>query len=65
MEAIAGESKKDFMHKIAICKKEAKETVYWLNLLSNLETGVQESIKLLKTEAHELLLIFSAIFRKR
>lgn len=32
-EAIAGQSKKDFLHKMAIALKEARETRYWLNLL--------------------------------
>src|SRR5438045_135396 len=34
MEADAAESKKDFMHKIALCKKEAKETMHWLHMMS-------------------------------
>lgn len=33
-EAIAGQSKKDFVHKMAIASKEARETRYWLNLLN-------------------------------
>jgi len=33
-EAIAGESKKDFVHKMAIARKEARETKYWLKLLN-------------------------------
>ena len=33
-EAIAGQSKKDFLHKMAIASKEARETRYWLNLLN-------------------------------
>ncbi|MBI4972631.1 MAG: four helix bundle protein, partial [Candidatus Omnitrophica bacterium] len=32
-EAIAGQSKKDFLHKMAIASKEARETRYWLRLL--------------------------------
>ena len=32
-EAIAGQSKKDFSHKMAIASKEARETRYWLKLL--------------------------------
>lgn len=32
-EAIAGESKKDFLHKLQISLKEARETKYWLLLL--------------------------------
>jgi len=33
-EAIAGQSKKDFLHKMAIASKEARETRYWLRLLN-------------------------------
>lgn len=34
MEADGAESKKDFKHKIALCKKEAKETKHWLRMIS-------------------------------
>jgi len=33
-EAIAGQSKRDFAHKMAIASKEARETRYWIRLLS-------------------------------
>ncbi len=32
-EALAGESKADFLHKMSISSKEARETLYWLELL--------------------------------
>lgn len=32
-EAIAGQSKKDFLHKMSIASKETRETRYWLKLL--------------------------------
>ena len=32
-EASVGESRKDFAHKMSIASKEARETLYWLNLL--------------------------------
>lgn len=32
-EALAAESKADFIHKMAIASKEARETLYWLELL--------------------------------
>jgi four helix bundle protein len=32
-EAIAGSSSKDFINKLTIANKEARETSYWLNLL--------------------------------
>lgn len=33
-EADGDESRKDFMHKIGICKKEAKETKHWLRMMA-------------------------------
>jgi len=35
-EAIAAQSKKDFISKLSIANKEARETRYWLKLSSNL-----------------------------
>ena len=34
MEADGAESNKDFRHKIAICKKESKETKHWLRMIA-------------------------------
>ena len=34
-EATEAESKKDFQHKIAICKKEIKESNHWANLIKH------------------------------
>src|SRR3989344_4147243 len=39
MEADGAESKRDFNHKIGICKKEAKETMYWLRILAKANPG--------------------------
>ncbi len=60
-EASEGESKKDFVHKIAISKKEVKETKHWLRLLARSNPEQIEEIRKLWKEAHELLLIFSKI----
>lgn len=60
-EANEAESKRDFAHKIAICKKETKETKHWLRLLAKAQPEVASSIRELWQEAQELLLIFSAI----
>ncbi|KKQ74485.1 MAG: hypothetical protein US94_C0003G0003 [Berkelbacteria bacterium GW2011_GWB1_38_5] len=64
MEADAAESKKDFRHKIVICKKEAKETQHWLRLLAKANPSLKEEFRKLWQEVHELLLIFSAILKK-
>jgi four helix bundle protein len=60
-EANGASSKKDFKNKIYICKKEARETKYWLELLVQTNAAYREKIRLLWQEAHELTLIFSKI----
>jgi len=64
MEADCAESKKDFSHKISICKKEAKETIYWLNMMIVVDPTNEVKYLNLRKEVHELLLIFSSIFNK-
>lgn len=62
-EADGAESKKDFIHKIGICKKESKETKYWLRMIGTTLPEFKEEARLLWKEAQELTLIFSAIIR--
>jgi len=64
MEADGAESKKDFIHKISLCKKESKETMHWLDMLSVTNSIEMNELRKLWTEAHELTLIFSAIINK-
>ncbi|MCX6719031.1 MAG: four helix bundle protein [Candidatus Taylorbacteria bacterium] len=64
MEADGAESKKDFIHKIAICKKESKETMHWFRMLAKANPEVKDKCRLHWKEAHELALIFSAICKK-
>jgi four helix bundle protein len=65
IEANEALSKKDFLMRIKICRKEAKESAYWLGLIlaTNGEKYQQEGNKLLG-EAVELKKIFSAILLK-
>ncbi|HLM84399.1 MAG TPA: four helix bundle protein [Candidatus Bathyarchaeia archaeon] len=65
MEADCAESKKDFQHKIAICKKESKETLHWLRMIAHANSEGKEDCRKLYKECHELLLIFSAILRNK
>lgn len=65
MEADCAESKKDFRYKIGICKKEAKETTHWLNMMAIANPEKTERCEILSQEAHELTLIFSAIINKK
>lgn len=63
-EADACNSKKDFKHKISICKKEAKETRYWLRIIAGANPEQKEKCRKLWKESQELLLIFSSILNK-
>lgn len=60
-EANEAESKKDFIHKVSICKKEIKETKHWIRLLAKANSEQKEALRELWQEAQELLLIFSKI----
>ena len=62
-EATEAESKKDFAHKMGICKKELKETKHWLKLLARSNPDLNEGIKKMWKEAHELLLISAKSIR--
>jgi len=62
-EADGAESKKDFQHKIGICKKEAKETKYWIQTLSLLQPEKKVELRALWKEVQELTLIFSKIIQ--
>lgn len=65
MEADAAESGKDFKHKIAICKKEAKETKHWLRMIARANPDKVDECRRLWKEAQELTLIFSSILKKK
>ena len=64
MEADASESKKDFRHKISICRKESKETKHWLRMIVKANPEKASQSQILWKEAQELTLIFSAILKK-
>ncbi|MDO8551065.1 MAG: four helix bundle protein [bacterium] len=60
-EANGASSKKDFRNKIFICKKEAKETKYWLRMLARAVEDLAGECRRLWKEAQELTMIFSKI----
>jgi four helix bundle protein len=65
IEANESLSKKDFKMRIKICRKEAKESAYWLRLINetnNLKNA--NDVKILIQEANELKKIFSSILEK-
>lgn len=60
-EANRAESRKDFIHKIAIVEKEASETQYWMELFEESNIGASADRRWLLCESGELLAIFTAI----
>ena len=63
-EANETETKKDFLFRIRICRKEGKETIYWLNLIIEANPEFADRIKPLLEETIELVKIFAAIAEK-
>ncbi len=65
IEANESLSKKDFIMRIKICRKEAKESRYWLKLVdTNDQTELEEDRSSLIKESTELMNIFGAILKK-
>ena len=63
LEANESLSKKDFAMRIKISKKEARETIWWLELL-NIPDVIAVEHQILLREATELMKILGAILRK-
>lgn len=61
-EASAGISKRDFIAKMSIASKEARETHYWLRLLSECQIANQDYSKYLK-DCTEIINILTAIVK--
>ncbi|MDD5568388.1 MAG: four helix bundle protein [Candidatus Omnitrophica bacterium] len=62
-EANDSTTKKDFYHRIGICRREAKESKYWLELLLHSNKNISNSIEPLIDEALQLARIFASIVK--
>lgn len=60
-EAIGAQSGKDFFMKLTIAYKEARETSYWIRLLTDTGYLTQQEGKSLLADAEELLKILTSI----
>jgi len=58
-EANESRTKRDFIHNAIICKKEAKETKYWLELISEVNPKLKVRMKEILLETGELIKILS------
>ncbi len=65
IEAIESLSKKDFLYRLKICLKEAKESRYWLLIIENSnKISKHEELADLSQESKELIRIFASIIQK-
>ncbi len=62
VESVEALSKKDYLLHLRIARKEARETEFWLSVISELIPSAE--VELLKDEARQLTKILSAIIKK-
>ncbi|MGD0221989.1 MAG: four helix bundle protein [Terriglobia bacterium] len=60
-EAQAGESRADFVHKLGIAQKEARESLFWLRLLAESKIVGDARLRSLVKETEELIAVVTAI----
>lgn len=58
-------SKKDFFYRINICRKESKESRYWLRMITKAASEMANESEKFQQEAQELNAIFSSIGKGR
>lgn len=63
-EANRSRSKSDFTNKIKICESEASQTIYWLEIIAELNWIDSQNLYLTLVEANEILAIFTSIGKK-
>ena len=62
-EADDAGSKKEFLYRISVCKRESRESKHWLRMMAAAVPEVREDARAQWCEAKELHLIFVAIYR--
>jgi four helix bundle protein len=60
-EAQAGESRADFIHKLGVAQKEARESLFWLRLLAESQIVGKSRLRPLVDETEELIAVLTAI----
>ena len=60
-EAIGGQSRADFLSKLSIAYKEARETAYWLRILKDTDYITATQFESLHADAEELCRIIATI----
>lgn len=62
-EALGGNSTKEFIHSMNVAKKEARETMYWLRLLSDLNPKLKGKLEVLLEENEQIIKILTKIVK--
>ena len=62
-EAEHAETKKDFIHKMAIAQKEINETMYWLELLYQTQYLNKEQFESVNNDALEIIKLITSIIK--
>jgi len=62
-EALAGQSRADFLSKMSIASKEARETNYWLRLIIDSKILEGQHVKPLIAESAEIIRILTSIVK--
>jgi four helix bundle protein len=62
-EAVAGQSRRDFLSKMSIARKESRESHYWLRLFSDSDIGPADMRADLLSRASELVRILTSIVK--
>ena len=62
-EAEQAESKKDFVHKLAIAQKECNESIYWLELLQKTDYLSESQFESINSDAVELIKLITSIIK--
>jgi four helix bundle protein len=64
LEADEAGTKREFNYRVSVCRREARETQYWLRMLVSASPDHAENARALWKEGRELVLILAAIHRK-
>lgn len=62
-EAEHGETKKDFVHKMAVAQKEINESIYWLELLKETDYLTELEFNSLNNDAIEIIKLITTIIK--
>ena len=62
-EALGGQSRKDFISKMSIAYKEARETYYWIKLIKDSTSVEANAITVILSECGEITRILSSIIK--